>query len=147
MIDLLNLYESINTLSDSDIAKQTGLSNSDQSSYKATVKVEQGVQMRAPRDKKVGPLRVVNQAVDKVDAAQRVQTRAQNEDEGRVQSPKVVYEIVVITDVAQGVQSKFKKERDTVEVQHSNVLIKLNILLNLHKMYRQDSRRRRRKVR
>ena len=52
---------------------------------------------------------VENQTVDIVDVAQGVQTRAQNEDEGRVQSPKVVYDIVVITDAAQGVQSKAQK--------------------------------------
>ena len=33
---------------------------------------------------KVEPLIVVNQTVDIVDAVQRVQMRAQNEDEGRV---------------------------------------------------------------
>ena len=99
--------ENIKTLSDSDITKQTGLSNNDQSSSKATVEVEQGVQMRAPEEKKMGkvePLIVVNQTVDIVDVAQGVQTRALNEDEGRIQSPKVGYEIVVITDVAQGAQ-------------------------------------------
>ena len=55
--------ENIKTLSDSDMAKQIGLSNSDQSSSKATTEVEQGVQMRAPKDKKMGkiePLIVVN---------------------------------------------------------------------------------------
>ena len=55
--------ENISTLSDSDMAKQTGLSNSDQGSSKATVEVEQGVQMRATKDKKmskVEPLIVVN---------------------------------------------------------------------------------------
>ena len=44
--------ENIKTLSDSDMAKQTGLSNIDPRCYKATVEVEQGLQMRAPKDKK-----------------------------------------------------------------------------------------------
>ena len=117
------IVENIKTLSDSDMVKQIGLSNSDQSSSKATADVEQGWQMRAIKQKKMGkvePLIVVNQTVDIVNVAQGVQTRAQKEDEGRVQSPKAVYEIVDITDVAQGVQTKFQKEQDTVKVQHSN---------------------------
>ena len=117
--------ENISTVSDSDMTKQTGLSNSDQSSYKATVEVEQCVQMRAPKDKKMGKIEllvVVNQTVDIVDVAQGVQTRAQNEDEGRVQYPKVVYVTEVITDVAQGVQSKAQKEKEIGNVQPLKVV-------------------------
>ena len=143
--------ENISQLSDSDMAKQTILSNSDQGSSKDTVEVEQGVQMRAPRDKKKGKVEhliVENQTVDIVDVAQGVQTRAQNEDEGRVQSPKAVYDvaqgvqskaqkekeignvqslkvvdqIVATVDVAQSVLTQFQKERDTVKVQYSYVV-------------------------
>ena len=60
-------------------SSQQGLSNSDQSSSKAKVDVEKGVQMRAPKGKMMGKVElliVVNQSVDIVDVAHGVQTRA-----------------------------------------------------------------------
>ena len=60
--------------------------------------------------------------MDTVDVVEGVQTRTQNEDECRVQSPKVVYEIVVITVIAQGVQLKAQKEKEIGNVQPLKVL-------------------------
>ena len=39
-----------------------------------------------------------------------------------MQSPRVVNQIVATVDVAQGVQTKFKKERDIDKVQPPNVV-------------------------
>ena len=121
--------ENIKTLSDSDMAKLTGLSNNDRSSSKATVEVEQGVQTgvqtRAQNEDegRVQSLKAVYDIEVITDVAQGVQSKAQKEKEiGNVQSLKVLDQIVATVDVAQSVQTKFQKERDTVKVQHSNVV-------------------------
>ena len=117
--------ENIKTLSDSDMAKQTGLSNNDQSNSKATVEVEQGVQMRAPEKKKTGkvePLIVVNQTVDTVDVAQGVQTKFQKEkDTVKVRHSNVVDQVEDITEVTKDVQMRFQEEKQKGKIKHPKV--------------------------
>ena len=73
--------ENIKTLSDSDMAKQTGLSNNDQSSSKATVEVEQGVQMRFQEEKEKGKIKRLEAANQIADITPMKIKEAQNGNE------------------------------------------------------------------